>query len=395
MGQYTEQGYHFGLSAPQIEDILMMARNFSRPNLLHNSRLLIDQRNRSFPLTSVTDYPSINEISVTDFLIDRWHVYNKDTVCAKVNIGNNNTVIKVVTHDANGDIANLLALRQFMWTPCTSGTNILFDKDVTISILYEDGHLFTGTGHTPKWSDFNNASNGDVGTDIRVTDNGRVHIRLSCNKNNVSNAHLEAAFMFEIFGYDSGIVATKVEIGVGQTLAIRVGNKWELIDQYDYNEDLKVCQRFYMVANVAGCAACRAAGNDTKFFVNNCRLPIDKMIDMVFSPTINFAPYCADKYLHIRIMPYNGDTMKLVHHIGDIDSNGTYNAVDDYDITLRCNSNDMYVNISLYAHKNTIQTTPFTGGFLNISLTNDINANTVENDLSILNSGGFVFSAEV
>lgn len=295
MGQYVEQGYQFDLTAPQVNDVLLMARNFSRPNLLHNSRLAINQRGRTFPLEGVSnDNPPSGKISIGDFLVDRWHAINTGTIYTKLNPGDNNVRIKAVTHDADG-VSNNVALRQLLWTPDTNengNTNILFDKDVTISILYQDGILFTGTGHTPRWSDFQSMAyageNKIVGSPIVVTDNnGEKHLQLICSKNAISKNKFQVAFYLDVFGYDSEIVAAKVEIGVGQTLAIKIGNKWELIDQYNPYEDIKTCKRFYdeyiITHGVVTCENVGAQGTKELYKMN---VALDSRVDMVFNPTI-------------------------------------------------------------------------------------------------------------
>lgn len=336
MGQYVEQGYQFDLTAPQINDILLMARNFSRPNLLHNSRLAINQRGRTFPLEGVSnDNPPSGKISIGDFLVDRWHAINTGTIYTKLNPGDNNVRIKAVTHDADG-VSNNVALRQLLWTPDTNengNTNILFDKDVTISILYQDGILFTGTGHTPRWSDFQSMAyageNKIVGSPIVVTDNnGEKHLQLICSKNAMSKNKFQVAFYLDVFGYDSEIVAAKVEIGVGQTLAIKVGSKWELIDHYDQHKDLKTCKRFYIRTEVMCANEPSSVLQDTdNWMVDTVGVFTADVTDMVFIPTynpmfsneqqyINARSYDGTSYTNAHVFPNGGDTFTIWRYDG-------------------------------------------------------------------------------
>lgn len=296
MGQYVEQGYQFDLTAPQINDILLMARNFSRPNLLHNSRFQVNQRGKTFPNTTPTSandipqdgvYP-LNSVEINGFILDRWHApsygvtYNWDGTYGPENA----SVIKGTADN------NVTVFSQHLWTPgARDGNNIIFDKDITISILYKDGNLFTATGHTATRADWQSVANtGNVASDkdIVAMDGDIDVMRFTCRKTSSNSSIMQAAFLLEINQRNSGIVAAKVEIGVGQTLAIKVGNRWELIDQYNYHDDLKICQRFYKSVNIPCSPVVFDKSSNTTLgngkYVTSILL--NDIYEMVFTPSI-------------------------------------------------------------------------------------------------------------
>lgn len=285
MGQFVEQGYEFDLTADEVDRRLMLIGDFSRPNLLHNSRFQVNQR--SLPIssgvttTSIANNVANNVIMAGSFIVDRWHTVNPDVVYT-LDAGH---YIKALNSDGTNGGASL---KQKIWSPrfLNHNSNIMFDKDITVSILYSDGNLFTGTGHTVKHADFTSANEGAiVGGYISAKDNDNNTVAfIICRKDTVSKSRIACAFELHIMGRNTSIIATKVEIGVGQTLAKKVGNQWVLIDQYNYDEDLKNCQRFYRICAIP---THMTLTNTSNFSINQyLSIPYDIDADMVFLPSV-------------------------------------------------------------------------------------------------------------
>lgn len=284
MGQFVEQGYEFDLTADEVDRRLMLIGDFSRPNLLHNSRFQVNQR--SLPIssgvttTSIANEVANNVIMAGSFIVDRWHTVNPNVVYT-FDAGH---YIKALNSDGtNGGVS----LKQKIWSPrfLNHNSNIMFDEDITVSILYSDGNLFTGTGHTVKHADFTSANEGAiVGGYISAKDNDSNTVAyIICRKDTVSKSRIACAFELHIMGRNASIIATKVEIGVGQTLAKKVGNKWILIDQYDCNEDLKNCRRFYYRAHITTAPKLFVVRNgEIISYLEN----VDCIRDMIFTPTV-------------------------------------------------------------------------------------------------------------
>lgn len=286
MGQFVEQGYEFDLTADEVDRRLMLIGDFSRPNLLHNSRFQVNQR--SLPIssgvttTSIANEVANNVIMAGSFIVDRWHTVNPGVVYM-LDAGH---YIKALNSDGtDGGVS----LKQKIWSPkFANNSNIMFDEDVTVSILYSDGNLFTGTGHTVKHADFTSANEGAiVGGYISAKDNNNNTVAyIICRKDAISKSKVACAFELHIMCRNASIIATKVEIGTGQTLAKKVGNKWILIDQYNYDEDLKNCQRFYRYEYI------RTSLVPFKWSISDGNVDLSIVCDnyvgndMIFTPTV-------------------------------------------------------------------------------------------------------------
>lgn len=293
MGQFVEQGYEFDLTADEVDRRLMLIGDFSRPNLLHNSRFQVNQRNTTFPF-DFQDRPQTTAGRINEYVFDRWLFNNVGFDSGKI------TMIDFV-HKYGTSFPKFESLieghqtgfGQRLWVDHKlKNNNPLFNQDVTISILTAEYGLLSATGHTPTRQDFDNANdNTNVGDNITipyVNDSSGAFVTLTCKKDSITKAKVQAAFYFQICCKEPvTVIAAKVEIGVGQTLAKKVGNQWVLIDQYNYYDDLKTCQRFYNIFTVPTNAIVVDIPHLTNLSqqANFC-INLDNIDNMVFTPSI-------------------------------------------------------------------------------------------------------------
>lgn len=246
MGEYTEQGYHFGqgLTAPEIERRLNMVPYFSRPNLIHNwcfGICMVDQRNGNGPEYTIGNSTTkIHDSSENiNFWADRWKMV-PEYPNTKVKINRYTISIEHIDEDTMiGTDAdhNIPLIRQTIYYPYNS-TSMLCDCDIAFTILYEDGTLVTTDAHTgenkSQWSCKLNDDNGCVAA---IYCNGSVTGRQGY------------PFYIELYK-NKPMVAIKLELGHGQTLAKYISGKWVLNDAYDYNKEFEICKKFYQIVSL-------------------------------------------------------------------------------------------------------------------------------------------------
>lgn len=300
MGQFVEQGFEFDLTAEEIDRRLLLIGEFTRPNLLHNSRFQVNQRGTAFPFDfQGTSLRQDTAGLINKYVFDRWLFNNNDdgfgsgmvTMVDFINqYGTSFPKFEPLVDNSQPVFGQRLWVENRL-----TNNNPLFNQDVTISILTAEYGLLSATGHTPTRSDFNNTANGGangtIGTDIIIpyaSGTADFLAKLSCRRDGITKSKVQAAFYFQICCKEPvTVIAAKVEIGVGQTLAKKVGNQWVLIDQYDYYEDLKTCQRFYKAINIPTCAVVFDISNmndTTGKYV--CSIVLDDIANMVFRPTL-------------------------------------------------------------------------------------------------------------
>ena len=107
--------------------------------------------------------------------------------------------------------------------------NLLAGKTVTMSVLFADGDLVSGTGIV--------STSGIV--NIYPLNN---NVRLYSENNSGTNF---IAFVVYV-GTARTISAIKLELGETQTLARQTDSGWELLEIPDYGTELAKCQRYYV-----------------------------------------------------------------------------------------------------------------------------------------------------
>lgn len=308
MGQYVEQGYQFDLTAPQINDVLLMVKKNGLPNknFINNSRFLIKQH-RYKNITSSSIFTSA-EIASSDTIVkfpyDRWKVSNKTAAHIKITGINNASTfqggsIKIEPSTTLSDGENPY-ITQRIYDACKgSGDGELFDNDVTISILTKEYGLITVTGHTATRSDYydavldaDNNPTVTIGTDIIAKLPGYDadtdwFAKLTCTMDAVSRYRRCYAFSLMISAkVPVTIYAVKVEIGTEQTLVRVNGTKYTIIDMYDYDTDFNICKKFYRIVSFGGYgrfAAWSGAGKGNYAITINVDIH-----DMAENPSIDY-----------------------------------------------------------------------------------------------------------
>lgn len=306
MGQYVEQGYQFDLTAPQINDILLMVKKNGLPNknFINNSRFLVKQhRYKNITANSIfTSAEIASSDTVVKFPYDRWKVTNKTAAHIKITDVNNastfqNGGIKIEPSTTLSDGENPY-ITQRIYDICKgNGDGELFDSDVTISILTAEYGLITATGHTATRADYyaavldrDNNPTVTVGTDIVAklsSDDADWFAKLTCTMDPVSAFNRCYAFSLMISAkVPVTIYAVKVEIGTEQTLVRVSGTKYIIIDMYDYNTDLGICKKFYRIVSFGGYGRFAAWGGTGK---GNYAITINVDIsNMVGNPSIDY-----------------------------------------------------------------------------------------------------------
>lgn len=405
MGQYVEQGFEFDLTAEEIDRRLLLIGGFTRPNLLHNSRFQVNQRGTAFPFDfQGTSLQQDTAGLINKYVFDRWLFNNNND-----GFGNGMVTMVDFVNQYGTSFPKFESLvdnsqpvfGQRLWVENRlTNNNPLFNQDVTISILTAEYGLLSATGHTPTRSDFNNTANGGangtIGTDIIIPyASGAADFlaKLSCRRDDITKSKVQAAFYFQICCKEPvTVIAAKVEIGVGQTLAKKVGNQWVLIDQYNYYEDLKTCQRFYIhMATIIGAQTCRASSNTEQYFMNCLNLPINHICDMVFNPSIMFV--CSNES-SLWIIYLDGT---LIHklHIGTINSDGSITCNNGYSATFTL-SGESAIGVKIYANKNAVTDQPFHSGLAVTRLSNVAGIDSdIESNIAALNAGSVIISSEV
>lgn len=131
-------------------------------------------------------------------------------------------------------------------------------KKATISALFSDGTLITGTTTVP--------TSGSV--DFRTA----YHNGLAVN---LYSSNLQTQLQFRFVGTPTSnltAIAAKPEVGEGQTLAYQDSSgAWRLFETPDYLETLQQCQRYLYVAEGATDCAAAFGGNGLEF---NLAIPV-------------------------------------------------------------------------------------------------------------------------
>ena len=174
----------------------------ARPNLLDNWYFVGGGTTGKFPINqrAITDYT--NE----GYNVDRW-ICNEAGVSAVEN-----------------GISIPAGVYFFQRLP----GNLLAGKTVTMSVLFADGDLVSGTGIV--------STSGIV--NIYPLNN---NVRLYSENNSGTNF---IAFVVYV-GTARTISAIKLELGETQTLARQTDSGWELLEIPDYGTELAKCQRYY------------------------------------------------------------------------------------------------------------------------------------------------------
>lgn len=142
------------------------------------------------------------------YTIDRWQVSQNTTLTVN-----------------NGSVSSI---GEYSFEPLDEIVDALRGRTVTISLLFASGELEFATGVVPTtWGSWDNfALSSHVGLQGIGEDSKRLWFMINGNAEN--------------------ILAAKLEIGPGQTLAHREGDKWVLNEIPDYGEQLRRCQRYFV-----------------------------------------------------------------------------------------------------------------------------------------------------
>lgn len=103
---------------------------------------------------------------------------------------------------------------------------LLLGKMLTLSFLYADGTLDTGTAQITSWSGSWNVFIETGSIRVVGVENGRLWMLNT--------------------GAGKGMIAAKLELGDTQTLAHKENGVWVLNEIPDYGEQLRRCQRYYL-----------------------------------------------------------------------------------------------------------------------------------------------------
>lgn len=234
-----------------------------RPNLLDNPyftggssqevglRLPINQRGQT----------SASEAS-TFYLIDRWK-----------NIGNSQAEIS----DSGYTFTPPAGSNGWFQQVTDKNTEDFKGKPLTLSALFSDGSLITGT--VGSWA--------SVSTDITVQGYGRLRIQP------LSNYTQLGATFYHDAGVVKTYVAAKLEEGRGQTLAYQDGDGvWQLLPQpdMDYAAQLEKCLRYLGVISAGKGGAYFPVGYGMAFSAASARIQLSMPVPpRDIAPTVSFS----------------------------------------------------------------------------------------------------------